>query len=179
MRVSLVMLLSFLLLIVDAAELVDVKQEIIGDVHAFKPQFNLPISDKVVEAIDNGIVITFVMQANLFKSVDWWFDESLESKIKTFQVRFFSLSSLYQLHNTRTDEKLSFVSLDDLLNYLGNEIVFEFKSNESSSYFETRVFLDKQALPSIMQLPNVFNQDWNFNSRWQTVETVSKPDPNS
>lgn len=159
----------------DAARLIDAKQEIIGEIHTFNPQFTLPISEKVIEAIDNGIVITFVMQTNLFQAIDWWFDKRLESKINTYQVRFFSIISLYQLHIIRTDEKLSFVSLDDLLSYLEKEVVFEFKQNNFASYFETRIFLDKQALPSIMQLPNVFDQNWNFNSDWQMVPVITKP----
>ncbi len=156
--------------ITSAANLLRVEQQVKNGNLLIKPIYELPISDKVIEAIDNGIVITFVMQTKLYEEVNWWFDNNLANNIKTYQVRYFSLNSLYQLHNIRTDEKLSFASLEELMTYLGEEIIFEFKSTPLADYFETRIFLDKQALPSIMQLPNVFDPDWNFNSDWQQFQ---------
>ncbi|MCX7552878.1 DUF4390 domain-containing protein [Marinicella sp. S1101] len=158
-----------------AANIIRAEQSIQGQQLIIKPIYQLPISDKVVEAIDNGIVITFVMQVKLYQGIDWWFDTVISAGIKTFQVRYFSLGGLYQLHNIKTDEKLSFVSLDELLNHLGQEINFQFQLSPSVDYFETRIFLDKQALPSIMQLPNVFDQDWNFNSDWQRFDLAPAP----
>lgn len=164
---------------VHSAKLVTVQQSSTADKLMIQPSYELTISDKVIEAINNGIVITFVMQTKLYQEVNWWLDRSTTYHIKTFQVRYFSLTGLYQLHDTRSDEKLSFVQLDDLLKHLGNEVVFEFKLEPPADYFETRIFLDKQALPSIMQLPNVFDSDWNFNSGWQKIEidTSQSPSP--
>lgn len=167
-KIQFILCFLFFSLSIQAANLIDVKQQIRDDNLIINPQYDLPISDKVIEAIDNGIIITFVVQTKLFEEVDWWFDNNLAHSIKTFQVRYFSLSSLYQLHNIRNDEKLSFPTLEDLMAYIGEEVFFEFKLNSAATYLKTRIFLDKQALPSIMQLPNVFDADWNFNSDWQT-----------
>lgn len=158
-----------------AANILRAEQSIQDQQLTIKPIYQMPISEKVVEAIDNGIVITFVIQVKLYQGIDWWFDTEISAGIKTFQVRYFSLGGLYQLHNIKTDEKLSFVSLDELLNHLGQETNFQFQLSPSVDYFETRIFLDKQALPSIMQLPNVFDQDWNFNSDWQRFDLVPVP----
>ena len=52
---------------------------------------------------------------------------------------------------------------------MSQQTSFKFKINDQADYLQSRIFLDKQALPSIMQLPNVFDADWNLNSGWQQV----------
>ncbi len=146
-----------------------VKQQLVGNEIQVKPQFEIQVSQKVRDAIESGIVITFVVQAKINQSVEWWFDTTMSSRIFTFEVRYFSLSSKYQLHNKNLKSKQSFVSLDQLLQHLGSETTFTFPADISGDYLLTRIFLDKQALPSIMQLPNVFDADWNLNSDWQAT----------
>ncbi|MGJ8663158.1 MAG: DUF4390 domain-containing protein [Marinicella sp.] len=154
---------------VEATEFIKLDQQAINNSIQVTPHFNIQVSNKVRTAIDNGIVISFVIQAKLYQTVKWWFDTKVESKLQTIQVRYFSLSSQYQLHNINTKSKVSFASLDQLLEYLGSKTTFNFSSGNDGDYLETRVFLDKQALPSIMQLPNVFDADWNINSDWQSI----------
>ncbi len=162
------MLLIFATGVAQAAEFTGINKSIIDNQLLLTPQFKLPVSQKVIEAINNGIVITFVIQTRLINQVDWWFDETVANKNLTFQVRYFSLSGQYQLHNTQTKLKQSFVSLEQLLLTLSTKSQFSFKQFADANQFSTRIFLDKQALPSTMQLPTVFDSDWNINSDWHT-----------
>ncbi len=156
-----------------ATEFKGVKQVLVGNELQVKPQFDVQISQKVHDAIESGIVITFVVQAKINQSIDWWFDTNVSSKILTFEVRYFSLSNQYQLHNKILKTKQSFVDLDQLLQHLGHETSFVFPADHAGDYLMTRIFLDKQALPSIMQLPNVFDADWNLNSDWQATDLMA------
>jgi len=164
------MIFVFSMSYINAAEWIEVKQQYINNELTITPQFNLTVSEKIEEAINNGIVITFVAQANLKQEVDWWIDPVVSKKIQTFQLRYFSLSRQYQLFNTQTKTKQSFVTFEQILNHLFKNTVFTFKPSTLGNYVETRLFLDKQALPSTMQLPIVFDQDWNINSDWQRVK---------
>jgi hypothetical protein len=56
-----------------------------------------------------------------------------------------------------------------MLLFLASQTEFEFTDFTNNHYLEARIFLDKQALPSTMQLPIVFDQDWNINSDWERV----------
>jgi hypothetical protein len=152
-----------------AVELLGIQQQINQQKLLITPRFELEVSQKVIDAIDNGIVITFVYQAKLFQSKDWWYDTLVDSETQTFEVRYFSLSKQYQLHHTNSRNKLSFITLKQLLQHMGQQTVFDFVAPNQADYLETRIFLDKQALPSIMQLPNVFDADWNLNSDWQST----------
>ncbi|WP_223788027.1 DUF4390 domain-containing protein [Marinicella meishanensis] len=160
-----------------ATEFTGVDQQRLGPELLITPQFDIQLSDKVTQAIQSGIVITFVMQVQLKQSVDWWLDRQIDHKIQTMQVRYFSLSSQYQLHNRNTNTKQSFANLNGLLAHMGGATTFSFQAEPAADYLQTRLFLDKQALPSIMQLPNVFDPDWNLNTDWQVHPLNLTTDP--
>jgi hypothetical protein len=151
------------------AELTGTDQQIIGKELIIKPQFKLAISKKIEEAINSGLVITFVVQARLMLPKDWWFDSLISNKFQTFKLRYFTLSRQYQLNNISLKNKQNFPSLDQMLLFLASQTEFEFTDFTNNHYLEARIFLDKQALPSTMQLPIVFDQDWNINSDWERV----------
>lgn len=169
-RLAILLILCVFSMSLQAIEMLSLKQQIDDQKLQVTPHFQVGLTQKVIEAIDNGIVITFVYQAQLYQNKDWWFDAKIESKLQTFEVRYFSLLRQYQLLQIHSKTELKFNTLDDLLAHLGQQTTFEFKANPLVDYIETRIFLDKQALPSIMQLPNVFDADWNLNSDWQQIK---------
>ncbi len=158
-----------------AIELINIKQHVTGQELVITPEFDLKLTDEIKEALNSGIVITFVAQAKLMEEVDWWFDGAINSKIQTFKLRYFSLSRQFQLNNISQKQIQTFVTLDLLLKDLSTKTEFIFPVSTGADYIQTRLFLDKQALPSTMQLPIVFDQDWNINSNWQKAQiNVSK-----
>lgn len=157
----------------NSAQLIEADQQIINNKLYFKPKFKLNISDKIAEAINNGIAVTFVVQASMYEEMDWWIDKNISNKIQTFQLRYYSMSRAYQLYNKSNGNEQNLASLELLINQLSKETEFVFDLTQNSDYIETRIFLDKQALPSTMQLPTVFDQDWNINSDWQQVPVTS------
>ena len=156
-----------------AAEFVTLSQQHTSEALIVTPEFKLVLSDEIEEAINSGIVITFVIQARLMDEVNWWFDRSISSKLQTFKLRYFSLSRQYELNNISQKSIQTFVTLDLLLDHLSTKTEFQFELSTNTDYIETRLFLDKQALPSTMQLPIVFDPDWNINSDWQKTEIES------
>ena len=156
-----------------AAELVSVKQQYSDEELIITPQFKLQLSEEIKEAINSGIVITFVIQVQMMKEVSWWYDSTISRKLQTFKLRYFSLSRQYQLNNISQKSIQTFVTLELLLNHLSGKTQFNFQKSNSADYIETKLFLDKQALPSTMQLPIVFDQDWNINSGWQQAKVMA------
>ncbi len=159
--------------LVEAAELIDIKQQYTVGELLVTPEFKVELSDEIEEAINSGIVITFVVQVKLMDEVSWWLDSEISSKIQTFKLRYFSLSRQYELNNISQKSIQTFVTLDLLLNHLSTKTQFNFTKSNAADYLETRIFLDKQALPSTMQLPIVFDPDWNINSDWQKAKVKS------
>ena len=121
------------------------------------PKLSFETSEQIKEAIDNGIRIQLIAKAQLFIPRKWWFDETLENKKTSLEVFYFTLGKLY-VQLWKDFEKL---------------IKFQFeapKNNKTS--VKLRIMLDKSALPTVMQLPILFNSDWDINTPWFQQEVT-------
>ncbi|WP_154222536.1 DUF4390 domain-containing protein [Marinicella rhabdoformis] len=132
------------------------------------PHYNITASEVINEAINSGIVLSLIAKLHSRQSRDYWFDNTISKHQQTFEVRYFSLSGQYQLHNTDNDERNSFVSLADLWRHIERRTEFKLPLNlaQETDYFSTRLRLDAGALPSAMQLPVLLSNDWRFKSDW-------------
>ncbi len=132
------------------------------------PIYQIVSSDVIDEAINSGIVLSLIAKLQSHQSRDFWFDSTVEKYQHIYQVRYFSLSGQYQLHNTENDERDSFASLSALWRHLEQHIQFKLPINqlEKVNYLSAQLKLDAGALPSAMQLPVFLDSDWRFNSDW-------------
>lgn len=133
------------------------------------PQLNFKTSPKIKEAIDHGIRIQLIAKAQYYHPRSWWFDNIYESEKITLEIYFFTMGKLYVVKNKQSGEQLSFNDFDQLLQEFNQLIEFDFvpvadKSNDL--WVGVRVMLDKSALPTAMQLPVLFDSEWDINTDW-------------
>ncbi|GAA4817613.1 hypothetical protein GCM10011365_12710 [Marinicella pacifica] len=129
------------------------------------PHYELTLSEAIVDAIQNGIEITFVSEMRLIAEKNWWPDQTLQRTLKHFEVHYFSLSNQYQLKQLDSGEKTFFMTLNGLLEQLTQKTTFNFKHQTGASAVEGRFYLDQRALPSTMQLPILFDPAWSLQSQ--------------
>ena len=146
------------------------------------PQYSISTSEVIDEAINSGIVLSLIVKLHSHKTKDFWFDNTLDKQQQTLEIRYFSLSGQYQLHNIENDERNSFVSLSDLWQHIERRTTFKLPLSlaQEADYFSTRLRLDAGALPSAMQLPVLLSSDWRFKSDWfesQIVKPLSAQRP--
>lgn len=132
------------------------------------PQYTINASEVINEAINSGIVLSLIAKLHSHQNIDYWFDTTIDKQQLTFEIRYFSLSGQYQLHNVESDERNSFVSLSDLWRHIERRTTFNLPMSlaQDIDYFSTRLRLDAGALPSAMQLPVLLSSDWKFKSDW-------------
>ena len=132
------------------------------------PQYQITSSEVIDEAIDKGIVLTLIAKVSVHKNRDFWFDETIEKQHHVYEVRYFSLSGQYQFHDIQNNERNSFISLEDLWQYLSSSSHFDIPLEQAqhADYLALRLSLDTGALPSAMQLPVLLSSDWRFKSDW-------------
>jgi hypothetical protein len=137
------------------------------------PKLSFETSEQIKEAIDNGIRIQLIAKAQLFIPRKWWFDETLENKKTSLEVFYFTLGKLYVIKDKETGEQLGFNDYEQLWKDFEKLIKFQFeapKNNKTS--VKLRIMLDKSALPTVMQLPILFNSDWDINTPWFQQEVT-------
>lgn len=131
------------------------------------PNLLFKTSVQIKEAIDNGIRIPIIAKVQIFEPKTWWFDQSLINKKLTFEVYYSNLVKLYIIKNKGSDVKKGFNDYDQLWNGLGNAINFNLQINDNSNlWIKLRIVLDKGGLPTAMQLPVIFDDNWNIDTAW-------------
>ncbi|MCX7544542.1 DUF4390 domain-containing protein [Marinicella gelatinilytica] len=140
-----------------------IKQQ--GDYWQVTPKYNITLSEAIVEAIHNGIEITFVSEVRLLAEKNWWPDKMLSKTEKRFEIHYFSLSSQYQLKQPDTEKPAAFTTLDSLLIQLTQNTRFSIKKQPQATTVESRFYLDQRALPSTMQLPILWDKEWSLQAQ--------------
>jgi len=141
------------------------------------PHYDIELSEAMIEAIHNGIEVTFVSEIRLIAEKNWWPDQTLLRREKRFEIHYFSLSSQYQLKQLSSEEETTFMSLDALLEQLTRQTSFSFAQQSGATAVETRFYLDQRALPSTMQLPILLDPQWSLKApaNRQTLPVMDEP----
>ena len=137
------------------------------------PRLSFETSEQIKEAIDNGIRIQLIAKAQVFVPHQWWFDETVENKKMTLEIFYFTLGKLYVVKDKETGKQLGFNDYEQIWKGFEKIIQFEFNlpKNKKAS-IKLRIMLDKSALPTVMQLPVLFNSNWDINTPWFKQELI-------
>ena len=137
------------------------------------PRLSFMTSKKIKEAIDNGIRLQIIVKAELIEPHSWWFDTVIESQMQVLEVDYLSLGKLYVVKNKKTGEQLGFNDYKRLWKEFQKLIKFNFQKKTTTLLaVKMRLMLDKGALPTAMQLPVLFDSDWEINTQWYTQRIV-------
>lgn len=164
-----VILLSLFLATTTQAAKVKVKQlniQNLSDKIIIRAEFNINNLEVIDEAIDSGVMLAMLAKLNCYQAHNFWLDQATHNDTQTLQLRYFSLIQQYQLKNIEQDHQHSFVSLQDMWQYIARQLTFQMTKQqfEKADYCTLRLHMDTGALPSAMQLPVMLSNDWNFNS---------------
>ena len=131
------------------------------------PQLRIDPEPAVTEAILNGIPITLIIKVKVFRKLSWWPDAVVSEVEHNLTIQYFSLSGQYVLKNLNTQQQNSFINLTELLNHIANNTQFVLSEiKDPMDYVGVRIVLDTGALPSSLQLPILFNSEWDLDSDW-------------
>lgn len=151
----------------------------IGNGHVLNATVKYPLTLRVIEAIDNGVPITFVQKFQIIKSLpllgDYWHwnEKVWESKIIS-QLKFHALTEQYVLVNLGTKHQRNYSSLDIALHALGTINNFNLPPDvlygEDNLVVQLRSELDLNALPTPMRPGALISSKWHLSSPWVTAE---------
>jgi hypothetical protein len=139
------------------------------------PHLSFNTSNQIKEAIDNGIRIQFIAKAQIYQPNSWWFDDQIADSKINLEVSFFTLGKLYIVKNKETGEQLGFNDYEQLWKEFEKLMRFEYaQSVVQDKWFKMRIMLDKGALPTAMQLPVLFDSNWDVNTPWYEQQVDNK-----
>ncbi len=147
----------------------------IGNGYIVNAEMHYPLSERVIEALENSVPITFSQQLELINSVPllgkyWQWQEVLWTTELQFELRYHALTQQYVLHSLDTLHQQNFPTLESVLNALGQiknlSLPPEYLTDRENLSLNLRTELDLHALPTPMRPGALISSKWQLTSPW-------------
>ncbi|MEO7387221.1 MAG: DUF4390 domain-containing protein [Gammaproteobacteria bacterium] len=124
-----------------------------------------------LEALQNGIALTFELQVELTKDRRWWPDEDVASLRQDFELSWQPLSRAYLVRNKNSGDQHAHTTLFAALNDLGRITalpLIDAALIEDGEDYEVslRAALDQQQLPGPLRMLAFWDDDFTLESEW-------------
>lgn len=136
-----------------------------------------PLNDTALEALENGVPLTFVTHIEVRESGAWIWEQDMAELHMRSQIRFHPLSGLYELHNIDSDSSQNFATREALLSALGEirtlPLIAEDRLQKGTRYnVRIKTYLDIEALPLPLRPMAHVTPSWHLESEsWEAQLT--------
>ena len=139
------------------------------DGYAVNAGFNVELTGRLEEALQNGVALYFLVEFELVRPRWYWFDERTVASRLQYRLTYHALSRQYRLWTGNLHQP--FGTLAEALRVLGrvrNWIVLEREQVAADRNYQAalRMRLDTALLPKPFQVSAITNRDWTLSSDW-------------
>jgi hypothetical protein len=147
----------------------------IGNGYVLSAQIDYPLTPRVIEALQNGVPITFFQELKLVESFPllgkfWQWETDLWQSRLHYELRYHALSEQYVLKSLDTGAQQNFPHIDGALAALGQiedlSLPPEFTQQPDNLLLLIRSGLDLNALPTPMRPGAMLSSKWQLTSPW-------------
>jgi hypothetical protein len=152
------------------------RTKLVNGVYLLDADISFVFSDDALEAIDNGVPVTIVLEMQVLRERDFiwdnlWWDEDIAQLEAKMRIETRPLSNNYLLRNLNSGETQVFGSFTDLVAELGKIRNFPLLDaylidDQGRFYLRLRALLDIESLPSPMRPLAYLSSLWRLQSDW-------------
>lgn len=149
---------------------------LVDGVYLLDADLSFIFSDDALEAIENGIPVTIILEMQVLRErgLIWdnlWWDKKIAQIEARFRIETRPLSKTYLVRNLNSGEARVFGSFDELVVGLGRIRNFplldeHLVGDEGNFYLRMRTLLDIESLPSPMRPLAYLSSLWRLESDW-------------
>jgi len=130
-------------------------------------------SDEALEALNNGVPLTFQLTIEIQRKRKWWLDADIADLQQRFRLQYHALSHQYLLQNLNSGAFYAFQSLTaarDAMGTLRDFPLLDKQLVKPDEKYEVLLHaeLDIEALPSPLRPLAYITPAWRLNSDWYT-----------
>jgi len=159
----------------DGLRVYSVSTHLQGKMYYLDAQLGYGLSRAALDALDNGVPLTFELEIEIFTPRKWFWDKSQSSYNYRYQVLYHALTQQYIVTNIDSGIQNSYSRRNTALLSMGRinnlPLLAKKELSEDEEYRgRIRVSLDIDALPAPMRPWAYINTDWLLSSEWFTWE---------
>ena len=149
----------------------DPRIEEVDDVVMLSARIRYQLSDEVLEALNSGVPLFFVVDIEVVKVRRWWPDATVAALQQRYLLLYHALSEKYVVHNLNSGVQGNYGSLTTALWSMGRverlPVIDRGLLSPGSNYLvRLRAALDLDALPAPIQPLAHLSADWRLESPW-------------
>lgn len=132
---------------------------------------DLEFSDKAVEALENGVPLTLVVELTLNNEDAWFWQDPIVARELRYEFRYHPLAGLYGVLDLGTGVHARFATREAAAATLGElhdiEVVEQERLDPGVAYeMALRAYLDIESLPLPLQPVAYISPDWHLSTGW-------------
>jgi hypothetical protein len=149
---------------------------LVDGVYLLDADLSFVFSDEALEAIENGIPVTIILEMQVLRErgLIWdnlWWDKEIAQIEAKFRIETRPLSKTYLVRNLNSGEARVFASFNELVVGLGRIRNFplldeHLLGDQGNFYLRMRTLLDIESLPSPMRPLAYLSSLWRLESDW-------------
>jgi hypothetical protein len=138
-----------------------------NDAHFINAEVEYQLGPTALEALENGVPLTLLLEFSIRRVRDYWLDETLLDEQRRIQLRYHPLAKTYQIRDQVSGAMQSFASLSTVLDTLsrvrGWQIDDSFALDPGQRYVAAlSMRLDIESLPLPLRAIAYFTPDWHL-----------------
>ncbi len=142
---------------------------LVDKVYHLDATLNFKLTEATIEALQNGVVLTFVLTIDVEKERWYMWDNSIANLKQRYQLKYYALSEQYAIKYVNTGIQEVFPTLDAALTKMGNLTDFPLLDahllDEEGTYLVyLYAYLDIEALPAPLRPVAYFSSAWHLSS---------------
>jgi hypothetical protein len=152
---------------------VSAETHVVDDVVRLKALFNLRFSDKLIEALKNGVPLNLLIEIEVVKERDYLWSDTVATLEQRIRISYQPLTDNYLYTNLNSGEEFEFPTLESLVavtSVLGDFPLIDATLLEADSHYrgEIRISIDRDSFPTPLRLMSYVSSDWHLSSDWYT-----------
>jgi hypothetical protein len=154
----------------DTIQVQNVELESADERYVLRADFLFELTPPLLEALNNGVSLSFLVEFELTRRRWYWFDEKTASEKLELRLSYFPLAQQYRLSSGTLH--LNFGTLAEALKVLGSvqgwRVLDRDRIENGERYIgSVRMRLDTARLPKPIQLSAVTNREWTLMADWK------------
>jgi len=153
-------------------EVLEARSYLSGDSYRLETRLQLEFTTAVKEALESGVPLTIVVDAQVLRQRRFVWDERAVSKEVRYELKTHPLSGQYLIRDLGSGQLRTFANLDvaiDALSHVQQLFLVEAQKLSPGQNYSARVRvrLDIESLPAPLRPTAHFSEQWDLQSGWQ------------
>ena len=150
---------------------VSLSSVLINGKYHLNAEMGLVLSEEMIEAMDNGVPLIYLLSMKVLKPRLIWFHQIIELQQQRYELRYHALSRQYLVTNLNSGQQSSFFTLASALDGLGDieqlPLLNKSLMDKDKHYFaEVKFKLDVERLPVPLKVRAYAKKAWRVKTRW-------------